>query len=119
MVRLVVVAIVLALAGVLAPAGHPAADCLSAPRNSSLQSQGQDPVKQEPKKEDLPRKTVENKEALRQVAPRRVTQVRSAQSWTPAPPPPSAVGPTALDDARRIEHLRRLARPAVLQVFRN
>ena len=114
MVKLVVVAIVLALAGVLIPAGHSAADCTASPRNSSSHSQGHDPVEQEPKKEDLPRKAVQNEEALRHVAPRLAAQVRSSLSW-PRVRPPSPV----LDDVSRVEHLRRLARPAVLQVFRN
>ncbi|MDT7785729.1 MAG: hypothetical protein QOF58_4148 [Pseudonocardiales bacterium] len=118
MVKLVVVTIVLALIGVLTPVGHAVTDCATAPRKSSSQSQ-HDPVKHEPKKEDPPRQTGEKNEALRQVPSRRAVPPRPTRSWTRVSPPPSAAGPAVLDDIDRVEHLSRLARPAVLQVFRN
>jgi hypothetical protein len=115
-VRLVVVAIVLAVIGVLTPAGSAIADYAATPRKSS--SQGHDPVKQESKKEDLPRKTGDKKEALRQVPVRRVAQQRSERPPTRVAPPARTITP-GHDVLLRVEHLRLLARPAVLQVFRN
>jgi hypothetical protein len=120
MVRLVVVTIVLALLGVLTPAGHAVGDLATAPRKSSSQGQGHDPVKQEPKKDDLPRKTGEKKEALRHVpSSRRAVQQRAAVSSVRVAPPPGSTEPAVLDDVRRVEHLLALTRPAVLQVFRH
>lgn len=118
MVRLVVAVIVLALLGVLTPAGHPVGDCVTTPRKSSSQGQGHDPVKQESNKDDLPRKGGEKKEALRHVPSRRAVQ-RAAESWTRVVPPPPSTGQAVLDDVSRVEHLLVLTRPAVLQVFRN
>ncbi|RAS70560.1 hypothetical protein C8D87_101860 [Lentzea atacamensis] len=116
--KLVVVAIVLALIGVLTPVGGAIADYATTPRKGS--SQGHDPVKQESKKEDLPRKTGDKKEALRQVPVRRVAQQRSERPQTRVAPPARTIGLTpGPDDLLRVEHLRLLSRPAVLQVFRN
>lgn len=131
MVRLVVVAIVLALLGVLTPAGHAVDDFATTPRKSSSQNQGQghDPIKQEPKKDDLPRKGKDDvprkggdkkKEALRHApSSRRAVQQRAAASWTRVAPPPGSTEPAVLGEVSRVEHLLLLTRPAVLQVFRN
>ncbi len=120
MVRLVVVAVVMALVGVLTPAGHSVVDCLTTPHKSSSKGGGQEPVKQEPKKDDLPRKSGEkNKDSLRLVPARRAAEQRPARSWTHLPAPDRSSRPAAPDDAGRVEHLLELTRPAVLQVFRN
>lgn len=119
MMRLVVVVIVLALAGVLTPVGHSVTDHATTQRKSSSQSHGHDPVKQEPKKDELPRKTGEKKEALRHVPQRRAVRQRTAESWIRVAPPRPSTESAVLDDVSRVEHLLVLTRPAVLQVFRN
>lgn len=117
--RLVVVAIVLALIGVLTPVGDAIADYATTPRKSS--SQSHDPVKQESKKEDLPRKIGDKKkEALRQVPLRRSAQQRSERPRSRVAPPARTIALTpGPGDLLRVEHLRLLSRPAVLQVFRH
>src|SRR5688572_5617191 len=122
MMRLVAVVIVLALAGVLTPVGHPVTGYATAQRKSSSHNHGHghDPAKQEPKKDDLPRKSGDKKEALRHVPQRRAVQQQlAAESWTRVVPPPPSTGSAVLDDASHVEHLLVLTRPAVLQVFRN
>ncbi|WP_394617290.1 hypothetical protein JNUCC0626_48115 [Lentzea sp. JNUCC 0626] len=114
--RLVVTAIMLALVVMLAPIGHQFSDQAASPRKSS--SQGHDPAEKAPKKEETPRKAGE-KFAVRQASSRRSAQRRDARLPALAPQPSSTHLPAALDDISRFEHLRLLARPVVLQVFRN
>lgn len=113
--RLVVAAVMLALVAVLAPVGLHCADHPTSPRKVS--SQGQEPVEKTPKK-DEPRKIGE-KIAARLTSPRRSARCREARPLALAPQPPSTTEPADLGDARRAEHLRLLARPVVLQVFRH
>lgn len=117
--RLVVVAVVLALIGVLTPVSGAIAEYATGPRKNS--SQGHDPVKHESKKEDLPRKTGDKKkEAVRQVPLRRAAHQRAERPQTRVAPPARTIALTpGPADLLRVEHLRLLARPAVLQVFRN
>lgn len=114
--RLVVTAITLALITVLAPFGHNSAESACSPRNSS--SQGHEPLEHKPK-QDEPQRKLGEKITVRAVSCRRSSQRPPAQALTLAPRPPSTGEPAGLGDARRVEHLRLLVRPVVLQVFRN
>lgn len=116
--RGIVIATVLALAFLVAPADVVVAAASPAPANSSHNRGPVNPVNDDNKKEDPQRKKGESNKLARGVLCRArviITAHRSRPLWTD----PDAHPSIAPDEPKRIEHLRRLLTPPALQVFRN